>query len=551
MYARSAPPGARCVSHRFALPRGGVRRILALGLLALAAGTAWAHADESAPSATDADAKISQRVEGAVVKIFATTRYPDLNRPWTKQAPSDITGSGVVIDGHRILTNAHVVLYASQLQVQANQEGDKYSANVIAVAPGMDLAVLSLDDQSFFDRHPPLQSLSALPAIKDPVLVYGFPVGGTSLSITKGIVSRIEFAGYNATTSGLRVQIDAAINPGNSGGPATVGDKMIGLAFSQLGNAQNIGYIIPSEEIDLFLHDIADGHYDGKPTMHEELQTLESSALRTYLGLDAAVHGVVVHRPLLPAGSGYPLHEWDVITAIDGVPVDDQGMILVGKQLHVGLRYQVQRSARDGHIALAIVRAGKAMKIDLPVSVERPSLIQDLKGSYPSYFIYGPIVFSRATTALVFAANQNRDAASMLNFALSPLLSQFWDAPTPAREELVVIPSPFFPHATSKGYGNLVNSVVYSINGVPVRSLKHLVEILRDLKDDYVIIELDNKRGGEGLVFRRKEMVKATDDILSDNGVRAQGSSDMMSVWEAKPHLAAAAPADAGRSSHE
>jgi hypothetical protein len=93
--------------------------------------------------------------------------------------------------------------------------------------------------------------------------------------------------------------------------------------------------------------------------------------------------------------------------------------------------------------------------------------------------------------------------------------------------------------------------VVYSINGVPVRSLKHLVEILRDLKDDYVIIELDNKRGGEGLVFRRKEMVKATDDILSDNGVRAQGSSDMMSVWEAKPHLAAAAPADAGRSSHE
>ena len=68
-----------------------------------------------------------------------------------------------------------------------------------------------------------------------PVLAYGFPTGGTSLSITKGIVSRIEFIGYNFPVSGLRIQIDAAINPGNSGGPAIAGDKMIGLAFSRLG----------------------------------------------------------------------------------------------------------------------------------------------------------------------------------------------------------------------------------------------------------------------------------------------------------------------------
>ena len=91
----------------------------------------------------------------------------------------------------------------------------------------------------------PLARASALPQIKDAVLAYGFPTGGTSLSITKGIVSRIEFVPYNYPTSGLRIQIDAAINPGNSGGPAIAGDKMIGLAFSRLGDAQNIGYIIP------------------------------------------------------------------------------------------------------------------------------------------------------------------------------------------------------------------------------------------------------------------------------------------------------------------
>ncbi len=58
----------------------------------------------------------------------------------------------------------------------------------------------------------------------------------------------------------MRVQVDAAINPGNSGGPAIVDGKMVGLIFSKLGRgADNIGYIIPGEEIDLFLKDIADG----------------------------------------------------------------------------------------------------------------------------------------------------------------------------------------------------------------------------------------------------------------------------------------------------
>ncbi|HXN35506.1 MAG TPA: serine protease, partial [Opitutaceae bacterium] len=151
----------------------------------------------------DADSSTKpSTIENSVVKVFSIVRYPDTFKPWTKQEPKDITGSGVVIEGKRILTNAHVVLYASEIQVQANQAGDKISATVEMVAPGIDLAVLKLDDESFFDTHPPLPRASKLPEIKDPVLVYGYPTGGTSLSITKGIVSRIEFANYNYPVSG-------------------------------------------------------------------------------------------------------------------------------------------------------------------------------------------------------------------------------------------------------------------------------------------------------------------------------------------------------------
>src|SRR3984893_18087536 len=161
--------------------------LLAVGFLL--SGTVLTRAALAA--AHTADAAQAPALENSVVKIFSTMRYPDPFKPWTKQAPSEATASGVVIEGRRILTNAHVVLYATQVQIQANAAGDKVPATVLAVAPGIDLAVLQLDDASFFDAPPPASRASKLPQIKDAVLAYGFPAGGTSLSITKGIVSRI------------------------------------------------------------------------------------------------------------------------------------------------------------------------------------------------------------------------------------------------------------------------------------------------------------------------------------------------------------------------
>ncbi|HSZ06909.1 MAG TPA: trypsin-like peptidase domain-containing protein [Steroidobacteraceae bacterium] len=476
----------------------------------------------------------STALENSVVKIFSTMRYPDPFKPWTKQAPSEATASGVVIEGRRILTNAHAVLYASQVQVQANAAGDKVSATVLAIAPGIDLAVLQLDDPSFFDTHPPVARASKLPQIKDPVLAYGFPTGGSSLSITKGIVSRIEFASYNYPVSGLRIQIDAAINPGNSGGPAIAGDKMIGLAFSRLGgDSQNIGYIIPNEEVDLFLKDLAGGHYVGKASMYDDLQTLENPALRDFLKLDKSVEGMIVHRPDKTDAS-YPLKEWDVITRIGDTPIDNQGMVKIDKDLRVNFGYMIQRLVKDGKLPLTVVRGGKTLKIELPVSAERPTLAADLHGEYPSYFVYGPMVFSRATRQFLSGFENNANLLRLLGFVKSPLVTRVFDTPTPDLEELVIISSPFFPHKLANGYSNPTGSVVYSINGTPIKSLAHLVSVLRDLKDPFVTIEFGSK-GGEALVFSRAAIMAATDDILTDNGVRAQGSPDMMAVWQPKP----------------
>jgi len=475
-------------------------------------------------------------VENSVVKVFSTLRGPDLQKPWAKQAPHEISGSGLVIEGRRILTNAHVVLYASQVQIQANQAGDKISATVEAVAPGIDLAVLKLEDETFFDTHPALPRAGALPVIKDPVLVYGFPTGGTSLSITKGIVSRIEFAGYNYPTSGLRVQIDAAINPGNSGGPALVGDKVIGVAFSHLANAQNIGYIIPCEEIELFLKDLADGRYDGKPALYDELQTLENPALRAFLKVEKSVHGIVVHEPF-SADPSYPLRAWDVITKIGDAAVDDQGMIKLGENLRVHFTYLVQQTAKDGKVPLTIVRTGKELAVQVPVSASRPKLIPYLHGAYPSYFIFGPMVFSVATEDLLAAIGSSPNAArSLAAFSAlgNPMISRRSERPAFPDEELVLVPGPFLPHKLTNGYGTPNLKVVKAVNGTPIKNLLHLVQILRDSKDEFITIQYAT-RTAETMVFPRKEMLAATDEILTDSGIRAMGSADSLAVWNAKP----------------
>ena len=494
-----------------------------------------APAADTASPATPVESK-TDAAANSVVKVFSTMRYPDPYKPWTKQAPTEVTGSGVIIKGKRILTNAHLVLYASQVQVQANQSGNLVSATVEAVAPGIDLAILKLDDETFFDSHPPLEWMDAPPAIEDSVMVYGYPLGGANLSITKGIVSRVEFAAYNFPMAGLRIQIDAAINPGNSGGPAVVGDKMIGIAFSRLGGlAENIGYIIPCEEIDLFLKGIRNGQYDSKPLMFDECQALGNETLRSFLHLDAAQHGIIVTKPY-QTNPVYPLKKWDVITKIGDTPVDDQGMVNLDDNLRVFFKYLVQKDVKDGKVPLTVLRQGREVHIDLPITTGRPRLISELNGAYPSYFVYGPLVFSSATGEYISGLMRGTLGGSrmtVLAITGSPLMTRMGDKPAFAGEQLVVVSSPFFPHRLAKGYSNPALEVVKTVNDIPIKNLSHLVQVLRDCKDSYITIEFYGTTAPI-LVFPRQEMAAATDTILTDNDIRSQGTPDVMAIWNGK-----------------
>jgi hypothetical protein len=159
-----------------------------------------------------------------------------------------------------------------------------------------------------------------------------------------------------------------------------------------------------------------------------------------------------------------------------------------------------------------------------------------LDGAYPSYFVYGPLVFSDAANEYIEGFNKAANSTRIIEmFGLrgSPLIRRMGDKPAFDGERLVVVSSPFFPHKITEGYGPPTTEVVKTVNGISIKNLAHLVQVLRDCKDEFVTFEFDD-RMGETLVFRRSEINAATDDILTDNGIRSQGTPDVMEIWTAK-----------------
>ncbi|MDD4363752.1 MAG: serine protease [Atribacterota bacterium] len=205
-------------------------------------------------------------IREAIVKVYTVSNSPDYYNPWSMQGPRSSSGSGCIIENNLILTNAHVVSNQTFLQVRKYGDTKRYNAQVVAVSHLTDLALLTVDDPDFFLNEPEL-SLGELPEIQQEVLVYGFPMGGDMLSITKGVISRIEHQPYvHSSTIFLAGQIDAAINPGNSGGPVIIDNKIVGVVMAGIPSAQNIGYMVPVPVIKHFFQDLEDRRYDGYPS---------------------------------------------------------------------------------------------------------------------------------------------------------------------------------------------------------------------------------------------------------------------------------------------
>ncbi|MDD5391826.1 MAG: trypsin-like peptidase domain-containing protein [Thiothrix sp.] len=336
----------------------------------------------------------SQVLEDSIVKVYVTQESVSSSSPWNSDNIS-IGGSGFVIEGKRILTNAHVVADAIFMEIQQNGNPKRYQAEVVAVSHELDIAILTVKDKTFFDKVKALP-LGDLPSIHQDIMVSGYPVGGDSLSTTRGIVSRIEYLTYSHSALPYQmIQVDAAINAGNSGGPALADGKVVGIATQTSTEGESIGYIIPVTLIKRFLQDMADGKYDGFPALSVRTEYLLSPTLKKKYKLPEDQTGVLLYRVCANTKAEEALKVNDVITHIDGLPIGDDGTAPMASGGTIDFLHYVDLHQVGDTLSLDIVRDGKPLNVKLLLDeMDKTNYIYD---QAPRYFIYGGFVFVAKT----------------------------------------------------------------------------------------------------------------------------------------------------------
>ncbi|CAI0447779.1 unnamed protein product [Linum tenue] len=414
----------------------------------------------------------------AVVKVYCTHTAPDYSLPWQKQRQFTSTGSAFMIGNGRLLTNAHCVEYQTQVKVKRRGDDTKYVAKVLARGVDCDIALLAVESEQFWEGAEPLQ-LGDLPHLQEAVTVVGYPLGGDTISVTKGVVSRIEVTPYaHGSSDLLGIQIDAAINPGNSGGPAfNDRGECIGVAFQAYRSeeAENIGYVIPTTVVSHFLSDYERNQkYTGFPSLGVLLQKLENPALRECLKVPSSA-GVLVRKVEPTSYANKVLKEGDVIVSFDNVQIGCEGTVPFRSNERIAFRYLI---------------------------------------SQKSAFLLDNCWFG------VYSSLGTTNRLKLLTKARYTL-AKF-------KGEQIVILSQVLANEVNIGYEDMGNQQVLKFNGTRIRNIHHLAHLIDSCAGKYMVFEFD---GNYLVVLEKEAALSSSSQVLQDYGIPCERSSDLLEPY--------------------
>jgi len=507
------------------------------------------QSDEAARS--DANAGNHLPLESCV-KIWVSGASPSYLLPWQVTQQEEWTGSAfaVLVGGKwRLLTNAHVVDGGLRVRVSQQSKSQKIEAKVLAIAHDLDLALLDVPDLDFQKAVPPVELAEGLPSLFMEVEAIGYPQGGTTICVTKGVVSRVDAQLYahpailgirslafNCPGKLLIVQIDAAINPGNSGGPALdKSGKVLGVASSGLDGGQNIGYIIPSCVVERFIDEVVEtGTWGGIADPGFKVRVLESDPLRQFLQVPDGRTGVQI-TSVAPLGALAPdVKVGDVLLKIDGQDISNEGTVLLhlpsGQDVQLDFEYLLTSKSRGQETSLSILTPGGDEREITVVFEPIPALLPRYHGfdAKPSYFIIGGFVFTRLSTPLLLELSV---PASLLQKLRT------WRNDT----EEVVILQRVLQNSVNEGVEASSVRVLQDINGTPITTMDGLVtetmRIVASGKEDFLrfcFLEM-GKPGGEAQteVLVAKDVLSADAAILGAYRIPAPVSVDLAGAYRA------------------
>ncbi|MBW1841769.1 MAG: trypsin-like peptidase domain-containing protein [Deltaproteobacteria bacterium] len=443
-------------------------------------------------------------IKNSIVKINVISQVPDYKVPWNPGRTTQNSGTGFLISDNRIITNAHLSSNARLVTLEKEGDSRKYEARVKFIAHDCDLAILEVLDTSFLEGMTPL-SFGGVPPLDSAVTVIGYPIGGNRLSITRGIVSRIDYQIYSHSSidSHLAIQIDAAINPGNSGGPVLQNDAVVGVAFQGYSGkiAQNVGYMIPVPVIQRFLEDVSDGHYDRYVDLGIFLFPLINPAHRRALGLAPGDYGVLVSGVLTAGASSGIIQTGDVLLSIEDFPIFSDGHVEMDGR-RVLMAEVVERKFKNDKVHLKILRDYKEVTVIVSLTTPWPYLMLARRhGVRPQFVVFGGLVFQPLSLGFM-------KASGIQSIHIRYHYSLFLENELYLEKPEIIVISKVLPDPINTYLGGFVNSIVHKINNRPIKTLKDLAAALKEPADYYVIQLLDKDRP---LVLERKTAMEANE----------------------------------------
>lgn len=455
------------------------------------------------------------------LKIHVKSRKYDYAKPWGTPTFPSSTGSGFIIEGNRIVTNAHVVDGAIFIEVELAKDSKKYTAKIKKISHECDLAEITVDDEEFWEKTYGLE-IGETPHLKQKVEVHGFPMGGDGYCITKGNISRVENQVYvHSGQTLLNTQLTAPINPGNSGGAVITTQKgeieegeilqvkVVGVVHQVILNSHSIGYMIPAEVLKHFLKQV-ETNTMGFPTLGFQAQTMENPYLRQKYKMQEEQSGVLIHEiPDISSAKG-KLQPGDILMAIDGKTIDNNGTVHVESIGSIDYRYLINYHQLGDEITLKVLRAGKEHeeKITLRNLLGQTSNIPKLSyGDEPTYYIIaGVIVVQPVTRNYVVDSN-------------AKFTSKYKSDPA---DQLIVI-STIFESEYSKGYQEHEGALITKVNGIAINNLGELIKAIEQNTQASHIIETSS---GEIVIPRLCQRLRKK--VLADYHLQAECSSDLM-----------------------
>ena len=461
-------------------------------------------------------AQPSGKIHQSVVRITATDVEPDYKAPWNAGAIQRGVGAGFLIEGGRIMTNAHVVSNSRYLTVERDGDPNKYPATVLFVAHDCDLALIKVASPEFAKHNTPL-AFGGIPALESTVSAYGYPIGGQRMSVTTGIVSRIDFQLYTHSSidQHLAIQISAQINPGNSGGPVMQNGKVVGVAFQGYSGdvAQGVAYMIPTPVISRFLKDVSDGRYDRYVDLGVTYGKLQNPAQRRFLGLADDDRGILVWTVLEAGACAKKILSGDVLLAIDDHPIASDSFVeLEGER--VDFPEVVERKFNGDRVKLDILRDKKPMTVMIELGPLWPYLMHG--HSYdvlPRYVVFGGLLFQPLSLDLMQAYQpQDLRLRHYYDFYVSEQI--YLEHP-----EIVVLTN-ILADPINTYHSPYRGGIVNTVNDAKIRTLDDLANAFAQPVEQFVVRMVGD---GPPLVLDRAQVESARERIKQRyNVVREQ-----------------------------